>query len=94
MLNQIVLTYAAELELEQPYLRVHRSMPASTLARFLRDRLRESGVTAEKVLLVCDGATVEGDEQLGNVLKNRWRACAASGQLLTIQYQLDKFVEQ
>ena len=65
-------------------------MPASTMARLLRDRLREAGYTADKVALSCCGSRIEGEEHLGHVLDKRWRACAAQGQLLTIQYHLDQ----
>lgn len=85
---------AAELELEQPYLRVHRSMAASTLGRLLRDRLREAGYAADRLALSCRGARVEGGELLGHVLDKRWRACAAHGQLLTIEYRLEQAAAQ
>ena len=78
-----------DMELEQPYLRVHRTMPASTLARFLADRLRDAGHGADKVLLMCDGGLLDPEEQMGSVIEQRWRAVPASGQLLTIQYSVE-----
>ena len=84
-----VLKSTEELELEQPYLRVHRTMPASTLARFLADRLQEAGHGADKVLLTCDGGPLDPEEQLGAVMEQRWRAVPASGQLLTVQYSVE-----
>jgi hypothetical protein len=74
--------------LEQPYLRVHRTMPAGTLARFLGDRLRDAGNEVDEVLLTCDGGQLRAEEQLGTVLEQRWRAVPASGQLLIIEYSL------
>ena len=67
---------------------MHRTMPASTLAHFLKDRLREAGHDAEEVQLTCDGARLHAEEQLGAVLEQRWRAVPASGQLLIIEYSL------
>ena len=79
---------AEELALEQPYLRVHRTMPVGTLARFLADRLRDAGHELDEVLLTCDGGHVQPEEQLGAVLEQRWRAVPASGQLLIIEYSV------
>ena len=70
-------------------MRVHRTMPAGTLAQFLRDRLQEAGHGADKVLLMCDGLALDAGQQLGSVIDKRWRAAPASGQLLTVEYSIE-----